>query len=77
MTEIVPCVTKTIRIKGKRWRKLLAKNSPKSGHSVRRGNSPAPYTKYKKVPYQYSFKRKRVDYSLSSPSESRQQKKAA
>lgn len=55
----------------------MAKNSPKSGHSVRRGNSPAPYTKYKKVPYQYSFKRKRVDYSLSSPSESRQQKKAA
>ena len=67
------------RHKGKKWRKLntMAKNSPKTGHSVRRGNSPAPYTKYKKIPYQYSFKKKRVDYTAATTTESRSLKKAA
>lgn len=30
------------------------KNQPKRGHSARNGNSPAPYTKKDKKPYQYS-----------------------
>jgi hypothetical protein len=44
--------------KGKRYRKM-AKNAPKRGHSARRGNMPAPYTKYKKKPFVYSWKKPR------------------
>lgn len=35
-------------------RTLAMKNHPKKGHSMRNGNRPAPYTKYKKRPYDYS-----------------------
>ena len=53
---------------GKRIRKLM-KNAPKKGRSVRNGNSPSPYTKYGKRPYQYSFKAaKVVDISPSHAS---------
>ena len=30
------------------------KNEPRRGHSAKRGNIPAPYTKYEKKPYSYS-----------------------
>lgn len=33
------------------------KNRPKTGRSARRGNRPAPYTKYKKDPHKYSSKK--------------------
>lgn len=32
----------------------MTKNAPKSGHSARRGNTPAPYTKRQKAPFDYS-----------------------
>jgi hypothetical protein len=35
------------------------KNPPKSGRSARRGNKPAPYTKYGKTPYKYDFQIRR------------------
>lgn len=38
------------------------KNERKKGKSARNGNAPAPYTKYKKVPYKYSFDSKKVIY---------------
>lgn len=41
---------------GKKLRKLM-KNPPSTGRSARRGNRPAPYTKYHKVPYSYTFSR--------------------
>lgn len=41
---------------GKKIRKIM-KNAKRMGKSARRGNSPSPYTKYNKTPYQYSFKR--------------------
>lgn len=37
----------------------MAKNKPKKGKSARRGNLPAPYTKYNKTPYQYPWKNAR------------------
>lgn len=39
---------------GKRLRRM-AKRPKRRGKSVRNGNSPAPYTKYKKKPYKYTF----------------------
>ena len=36
------------------------KNEKKRGKSMRNGNRPAPYTKYKKRPYVYSFKSRKV-----------------
>lgn len=43
---------------GKKLRKLIeenqmAKNTRKKGKSVRNGNAPSPYNKYKKQAYQY------------------------
>lgn len=32
----------------------MSKNAPKSGHSARRGNTPAPYTKRQKAEFDYS-----------------------
>lgn len=32
----------------------MSKNLPASGRSARRGNIPAPYTKYRKAPFNYS-----------------------
>lgn len=32
----------------------MSKGDPKTGKSSRRGNSPSPYTKYDKKPYQYT-----------------------
>lgn len=44
---------------GKKTRKYISmKNAKKTGRSAKRGNAPAPYTKYHKRPYQYLFKRK-------------------
>lgn len=31
----------------------MAKNAKKKGRSVKNGNSPSPYTKYQKSPFQY------------------------
>ena len=33
---------------------FMAKNATKGGRSARRGRSPSPYTKYKKIPHRYS-----------------------
>lgn len=40
------------KLKGKWARKM--KNGPKRGKSVKNGNSPSPYLKYKKKPHRYS-----------------------
>lgn len=39
---------------GKKYRKM-AKRVKAKGHSARNGNCPAPYTKYGKKPYKYTF----------------------
>lgn len=33
---------------------MIMKNGRKHGHSARNGNSPSPYTKQHKKPYQYN-----------------------
>lgn len=38
----------------------MAKNAPKTGKSARRGNALSPYAKYRKVPYKYNFKSKKL-----------------
>ena len=35
----------------------MAKNAPKTGHSVRNGNAPSPYTKRQKKPYRYPWQK--------------------
>lgn len=35
------------------------KNAAKTGRSAKRGNKPAPYTKYGKLPYKYAWERAR------------------
>jgi len=63
------------RIAGKKWRKM-AKNAPKKGHSARNGNSPAPYTKYQKTPYKYSWQRPSANvYALEQKEEFQRQHK--
>lgn len=57
-------ISKVWRVCRKKMRKM-AKNSKKTGHSARNGNCPAPYTKYKKRPWVYTFKRKKVDMPAS------------
>ena len=42
-----------------KWLRNIMKNAKRTGKSARRGNAPAPYTKYHKAPYQYMFKRKK------------------
>ena len=61
-------------IKSKKARKM-AKNAKKRGHSARNGNSPAPYTKYKKRPYKYSWEHK--DENIAKEKEQYARKKAA
>ena len=65
MDDSIECVHTKPRL-GKRLRKLLMKNPKKSGKSARRGNRPSPYTKYKKRPFQYSFKTRRRDESYDT-----------
>ena len=38
----------------------MAKNAPKTGKSAKRGNAPAPYTKYRKRPYKYAWTVRKV-----------------
>jgi len=45
----------------------MAKNEPRSGKSARRGNSPAPYTKYDKKPYPYPGKPRLASGELQEP----------
>jgi hypothetical protein len=40
------------------------KNGPKHGKSTRNGNSPSPYSKYNKKPYQYSWERRLANGDL-------------
>ena len=43
------------RIVSKKGR-AMAKNERRHGKSARNGNAPAPYTKYKKQPFQYNIR---------------------
>ena len=56
------------------------KNERRKGRSARNGNAPAPYTKYKKQPYRYSFSSKEYqgagDTNKSRGTSDRQHKKS-
>lgn len=57
--SLVACIIRNC----KKWKaKSDMKNNRKKGKSARNGNSPAPYTKYKKTPYKYSFNTGKVTY---------------
>lgn len=43
------------------------KNARKTGHSVRHGNRPAPYTKFKKRQHVYGFRTNKLGESVPSP----------
>ena len=49
----------------------MTKNSPKSGNSARRGNSPAPYTRKGRVPYKYPWERRTGQGDLMSKANDR------